>query len=587
MLASMRDRGTRIYLLVASLLVLSCLVTAALLFRGKDFPDHGPLSPSESWPRHDPALEHVLVSCNTVSVYDGTLSRIVTATVDGRRLYACYRAAVPTPGGHSDVVVIDESGLQVSDPSVLKTAGAWPWRGVIVQGMHLVYGVVGLAAICLLGLLLYRAPLPGPPLQSGSARGTRRPRSWRRRARIAGRVTSTGFGIIAVGMLFEAVRVQDPWGMTTMAFLVAGFFLATVGAWFWLMHPDFDRPDRPIVIDLGQRSRSGPRTVYPATGSRPATAPFPSDSHQAVEVLRIFRAKAKTRAVASSILRGAVTFQTITIYLVLLLISPLLLLASRDARLTPLTLFFGVAFSLVLWAVVLQLLGIAAALLALPLILGWRDPARILLLRPFNRADHSRPLRALARREAAGYGHLYSLADSAIKVRWYVAVPVLLGQLGLMSFRLARLRHAADVAALGRRVKHVRRRNLNWVVAYSKVFAVRCVDEVWQQSVMELLSHSDAVLMDVTDVTDNMRWEIDALVAGGHVDDCLFLALRGREHEATATISLLLRRPVEVFAFDNAGRLAEPRAFRDQLASAIFRNARGHDVGGQVSAINE
>ncbi len=99
MLARTSDRGTRTYVLVASLLVLSCLLAAALLFAGKDFPDRGPLSPPDSWPRQDPAQEQVLVSCNNASVYEGSLSRVVTATVEGRLLHACYRANVQTPGG--------------------------------------------------------------------------------------------------------------------------------------------------------------------------------------------------------------------------------------------------------------------------------------------------------------------------------------------------------------------------------------------------------------------------------------------------------------------------------------------------------
>jgi hypothetical protein len=140
-----------------------------------------------------------------------------------------------------------------------------------------------------------------------------------------------------------------------------------------------------------------------------------------------------------------------------------------------------------------------------------------------------------------------------------------------MSFRLGRLRDLTDVESLGRRVNQNYRRNLNWVVAYSKVFPVRCVDGVWRQSVTKLVFLCDAVLMDITDVTKNMIWEIETLAAARRIEDCIFLALLGTEHRAAANVSSLLRRPIEVFAFDQTGRLAAPREFRDRLADIVFR----------------
>lgn len=128
MLAGTPDRGTRTYLLIASVLVLIYLVSAVLLLAGKDFPDRGPLSPPGSTPLQDPALDQLLVGCHSVDTGSDALRQVVTAVVDGRRLHACYTAE-PTPGGYSDVVAIDESGSQVDDPAVLKRAGLGPGAG--------------------------------------------------------------------------------------------------------------------------------------------------------------------------------------------------------------------------------------------------------------------------------------------------------------------------------------------------------------------------------------------------------------------------------------------------------------------------
>ncbi len=156
--------------------------------------------------------------------------------------------------------------------------------------------------------------------------------------------------------------------------------------------PRFRSPRPADAVGVRHWSRVPWRPASPAVAIGSATDPLRSDYPEAVDAaaeLRSFRAKAKTRATVSSLLRGAVIFVTILIYSTWFLIFPLILLASREeAPLSPLDLFFFILFALVAWAVYLQLIGIAAALLAMPLILSWRDPARILLLRPFNRADH-------------------------------------------------------------------------------------------------------------------------------------------------------------------------------------------------------
>ena len=118
--------------------------------------------------------------------------------------------------------------------------------------------------------------------------------------------------------------------------------------------------------------------------------------------------------------------------------------------------------------VVLMFVGFYLALFGLPfvvalpvagaIVLLWRDPPRILVLRPFNRRPLTRDLARVVRGDVARFGHVYTLADAELRVRWYVRVPFLLGQLALLSFRsridheaasveTARTRHAAHLAA--------------------------------------------------------------------------------------------------------------------------------------------
>jgi len=87
----------------------------------------------------------------------------------------------------------------------------------------------------------------------------------------------------------------------------------------------------------------------------------------------------------------------------------------------------------------------------------------------------------------------------------------MVGQLGLMSFRSRRVSGAAELQKLLTLVDHRFRRNLNWAVARSKVFAIRSTDDMWRPTVGELMKRVDAILIDVTEVTDGLCWELSAV----------------------------------------------------------------------------
>ena len=63
-----------------------------------------------------------------------------------------------------------------------------------------------------------------------------------------------------------------------------------------------------------------------------------------------------------------------------------------------------------------------------PFVLGWHEPARFLLLRPFNRQKLTHPLVQFIKESVAGFGHVYTLADTTLRVPMYVRIPIVLGQ---------------------------------------------------------------------------------------------------------------------------------------------------------------
>ncbi len=57
--------------------------------------------------------------------------------------------------------------------------------------------------------------------------------------------------------------------------------------------------------------------------------------------------------------------------------------------------------------------------------------------------------------------------------------------------------------------------------AFSGVLILRCVDEVWRDAVRFLLSKADAVIIDVSELTENLMWELETACENRRIDSML------------------------------------------------------------------
>ncbi len=218
----------------------------------------------------------------------------------------------------------------------------------------------------------------------------------------------------------------------------------------------------------------------------------------------------------------------------------------------------------------------------------WARPPRLLLLRPFNRGRLTRPLRRLVRTEIGNFGHVYTLADTDIRVRWYVRVPLLLGQFALLSFRARRIRGPRQVARLSAALDRTWLRNVNWCLAVNKSFPIASSDACWQQVVQLLVERVDAILVDAVDLRPNVLWEIELCRRLQREQRVLFLVPAERRDEALATLGELLPsegldRRVVSYAAD--GRLDSRSTWRlrrglARLAAPTAALGGEHDAGG-------
>jgi hypothetical protein len=244
------------------------------------------------------------------------------------------------------------------------------------------------------------------------------------------------------------------------------------------------------------------------------------------------------------------------------------------------------SFSLALMKVFVFLaLGVIVAAYTVPIVLPlpvyapivalWERPPRFLLLRPFHRGPLSRPLKRIARRHLAPYGHTYTLADADIHVPWYVRIPILFGQLPLFSFRFRQIRRPQRLERLDRAMRRTWLRNVNWCMSWSKLFAVACADAHWQAAVALLMTRADVIVVDVVNLRENVAWEIEHAYAEGGADRLLYLAPAADAQEGAGKLKALLGDRLDaarIFIYDSRGVL-EPARFRAVLAETLASRA--------------
>lgn len=259
----MRRRPSRrfIYFAVGGALLAAYALTAALLVRGKDWPDGGPLAYTQ------PAAEHALPGAVSLGqALDDCFApsdrssddqyKVVAGTVHGAPYYACYEMA---NGSVLSAKVIDGQGIASSDASVIKAGGAWPWVGVVKGVPDLMFGAAGLAILLVFGWLYYRRPRPAPappgrwyqqpaliwsvttlvPLLGWFALAVWPGIPATRKIRVGMQAVYFYAGFIIFVLFAAAAGVSDSWAYWALAFLTAGFLWSLIGGRRLLAPPAF------------------------------------------------------------------------------------------------------------------------------------------------------------------------------------------------------------------------------------------------------------------------------------------------------------------------------------------------------------
>lgn len=219
-----------------------------------------------------------------------------------------------------------------------------------------------------------------------------------------------------------------------------------------------------------------------------------------------------------------------------------------------------------------------------------RKPARVTLLRKFNERDLAEPLGRMIAKELRPFGHVAALSDTFIRRERFGWVQGALLSLSnpvaaawfLVGLPIRFVWRLFDRSAMGpavvlnaRDYRHLAKRlrdriglNLQVALVAREALLIRTSDAWWRMVARLLLESSDAVVVDLSQVSAGLAWELDLILQEGALKRCVFVSLWGKLDEAEAALKA---RGVDapVFHYAPDGEIQRRRLFRAAMLEAM------------------
>ncbi|MCC2973892.1 hypothetical protein [Massilia sp. IC2-476] len=221
-----------------------------------------------------------------------------------------------------------------------------------------------------------------------------------------------------------------------------------------------------------------------------------------------------------------------------------------------------------------------------PIIL-WRQPLRILLLRPFNDRKISSSIRRFVRKNLRGWGNIVPLSDRHINESVlrnstiYAFSPrrIIGSALVLPVLPLVRL---PPLIVAVRKEHHFRRLyaalknryNLNFFSIFDVIRKIRSSDGLWQRVVLFLIANTDLIVVDLTANKSGTLWEVEQLSKHGLLWKCIFVAEESTDAGIEASALLLGSALGKVYRYRKSGAMLEVSEFEAAVAGIVSTPAR-------------
>lgn len=219
-----------------------------------------------------------------------------------------------------------------------------------------------------------------------------------------------------------------------------------------------------------------------------------------------------------------------------------------------------------------------------------RRPARVLLLRKFNVRALSVPLERMMARELRPYGHIASLSDKHLRHdNWgwlsmamlsisnpLAAIWFVIGAPVRFIWRLfdrsrmgpVTVLSARDYRSLVRRLRDRIGLNVQIAVGAKEAFLIRTSDAWWRIVVRLLMDSSDAILVDLSQISEGTAWELEVIREEETAARCVFVSLWGKAEEAQSALARL-GLPNTCFHYAPDGEIQRRAEFRSAMLAAM------------------
>ena len=218
--------------------------------------------------------------------------------------------------------------------------------------------------------------------------------------------------------------------------------------------------------------------------------------------------------------------------------------------------------------------------------LMWRNPARILLLRPFGMSETSSSLKKVARKNLSYSGHVFSLEDQFVRhsqnpsiMNVFVRIFLPLAFIASGSFSLGGIiritkadhlmvRNDGEYQTLIADIDNRYTSNAFWRLSFSRIRSIKAADEWWQRCINYLTIWCNMIVVDLTVVKSGTRWELQKIREDRLGYKSIFIVHEkaydnGRQH---LTQYWPPHESPYVFRYDSRGRLLEEKQFLIRVA---------------------
>jgi hypothetical protein len=201
---------------------------------------------------------------------------------------------------------------------------------------------------------------------------------------------------------------------------------------------------------------------------------------------------------------------------------------------------------------------------------SWRVPARILLLRPFDQPAGGSALRRCIRRHVTFYGHVYTLANSALTGRrrpflWSRGDTFLWGWPAFILGFKKTVTHDFALQQLKSALNNRLVRNINWSMSVDGIFKVSVDDTHWQRALQLLATSADVILVELSMLGPGLEWELKEIAHYGLESRTIFMSAMDFEATARRQLEATTCRGRPFFTYDSAGRVQDAPRFADAL----------------------